>query len=260
MTVLGQGGAPLGDMYEFLDESDAIGTLHTAHASGIQLFDTSPWYGVGLSEARFGIGLHSVPRDSFMLQTKVGRDLIPHPRGREGRSVGWSGGLHFSIKFDYSAEGFERQLAASLQRTGLGRVDSLVVHDLEPTQHFDRAKGDDGVAASRAHLKVLRESGFGGLQRMRADGRIRAFGAGVNSNEDGEDAQVKRAWNLEYVQALLSAHVDNGLGLRGIDFLLCANLCLAPAPTPPLRPRRARPPRVPARSLRASLYSLGPPP
>ena len=58
VTVLGQGGAPLGDLYEFLDEADALGTLRTAHASGIKLFDTSPWYGVGLSESRFGLGLH----------------------------------------------------------------------------------------------------------------------------------------------------------------------------------------------------------
>ena len=224
VPLVGQGGAPLGDLYEYLDEADAMATLRTAHAAGITFFDTSPWYGVGLSEARFGLGLHRVPRDSFILQTKVGRDLIPNRRGHEGRDVGWSGGLHFRIQFDYTSAGFERQLDASLQRTGLGHVDSLVIHDLEPTQHFDHAKGDDGVATARAHLKVLRESGFGGLQRMRAEGRIRAFGAGVNSYEDGEDAEVKRAWNVEYVQALLSAHAHNGLGLRGIDFLLCANL------------------------------------
>ena len=240
VSVLGQGGASHGDLYTKLDDATALGALAAAHAGGIEFFDTSPYYGVGLSEARFGLALHRVPRDSFHLQTKVGRHLIPDRDAVNGTAAGWIGGYHMKIKFDYSGEALEAQLHDSLQRTGLGRVDSLVIHDLEPTCHrHGDGRADDGVETARKHLADLRRSGFATLQRLRASGQIAAFGAGVNSNEDGEDAATKQRWNREYVSALLSmhedAHRDAGQGAaageaageaagRGIDFLLLANL------------------------------------
>ena len=57
------------------DETSAA--INAAHAGGVTLFDTSPFYGIGLSEMRFGLALHRFPRDSFVLSTKVGRDLVP---------------------------------------------------------------------------------------------------------------------------------------------------------------------------------------
>ena len=57
VTTLGFGGAPLGDLYAHLDEAIAIATVETALASGINLVDTSPLYGHGLSEHRVGTGL-----------------------------------------------------------------------------------------------------------------------------------------------------------------------------------------------------------
>jgi D-threo-aldose 1-dehydrogenase len=54
VTVLGCGGGPLGDMYALLDEAAAIETVDAAYNGGITLFDTSPFYGHGLSERRFG--------------------------------------------------------------------------------------------------------------------------------------------------------------------------------------------------------------
>lgn len=71
VTILGQGGSSLGDLYVKLNNSQALDTLLAAHARGINFYDTSPWYGLGLSEARFGIALHALPRKSFVLQTKV---------------------------------------------------------------------------------------------------------------------------------------------------------------------------------------------
>jgi len=70
VTVLGMGGASLGDLYVKISNEQAMKALLAAHQHHINLFDTSPWYGVGLSEARFGIALHAVPRQSFLLQTK----------------------------------------------------------------------------------------------------------------------------------------------------------------------------------------------
>ena len=218
MTVLGMGGASIGDMYVKISNAQAVQTLEAAHAHGVTFFDTSPWYGVGLSEARFGIALHSAPRDSFFLQTKVGRYLVPDPDGLNGTKLGWIGGFHFAIRFDYSKEGFQRQIEDSLQRTGLGRIDSLVIHDLEPTPRH--GSQEEKVELAMQDLRVLEKSGYDYLVAQRAAGKILAFGAGVNSNENGEDLRLKRTYNKMYVNKLVELHKTHG----EIDFLLLANM------------------------------------
>ena len=107
VTVLGQGGAPLGDLYEQISHAQAEACLEAAHAAGITLYDTSPWYGLGLSEMRFGLALHRKPRDSFVLQTKLGRDLLPRAH-RTARDAGFARGLRFSYRHEYTAEAFAR--------------------------------------------------------------------------------------------------------------------------------------------------------
>ena len=69
-------GAPLGDMY--VKQNDATALVERGSRSGHHalLRGTAPWYGVGWSEACFGVALHRVPRDSFSLQTKEGRFLV----------------------------------------------------------------------------------------------------------------------------------------------------------------------------------------
>jgi D-threo-aldose 1-dehydrogenase len=54
VSVLGLGGAPLGDLYDRIPPDRALATLETAYRRGIRLFDTAPLYGHGLSEHRFG--------------------------------------------------------------------------------------------------------------------------------------------------------------------------------------------------------------
>ena len=125
--------------------------------------------------------------------------------------------MRFDVRFDYSAPAFQRQFEDSLQRTGLGRSEALVIHDLEP-----RELG--GLDKAREHLGVLRGGGFPKLQAMRAAGTIRAFGAGVNAAEDGEDVALKDQWNVEYVDALLTMHEGIEGDDRGIDFFLLANM------------------------------------
>ena len=72
VTQLGMGGASLGDARASIPEPQAEAALESAHVSGIGYFDTSPWYGNGKSELRFGRVLRTKPRDSFALSTKVG--------------------------------------------------------------------------------------------------------------------------------------------------------------------------------------------
>jgi D-threo-aldose 1-dehydrogenase len=52
VTVLGFGGAPLGDLYARLDDSKAIQTVTRAFDVGVGLFDTAPHGCVANSERR----------------------------------------------------------------------------------------------------------------------------------------------------------------------------------------------------------------
>ena len=224
VTVLGCGGASLGDLYVRTPHAQAVATVERAAASGIRFFDTAPFYGLGLSEARMGLALQRFPRDSFVLNTKVGRTLVPDraPLGGDAKPGGWRHGAHFTYRFDYSGAGFRQQHADSLMRTGLGRVDTLVIHDLEPVAHKG---GDDPTGEARAatHLEVLRASGFDELCAMRGEGTIVAFGAGVNAAEDGEDAREKVMYDRKYVGEIFKMGDARPDG-RGVDFLLLANL------------------------------------
>jgi D-threo-aldose 1-dehydrogenase len=77
---LGLGGASLGDLYCKISSEQALNTVTTAYDCGVRYFDTSPWYGLGLSEQRMGLALHDKPRDTYILQSKVGRYLVPDPK------------------------------------------------------------------------------------------------------------------------------------------------------------------------------------
>ena len=47
VSVIGFGGAPLGDLFENLDDQVCYDTLKNSHKNGINFFDTSPYYGYG---------------------------------------------------------------------------------------------------------------------------------------------------------------------------------------------------------------------
>ncbi len=145
VTRLGLGSAPLGMLFQPVEEEAALAVVERAFELGVRLFDTAPLYGSGLAERRFGRVLAARPRESFVLGTKVGRLL------RAGEPV-----------FDFSYEGAKRSLAESLERLQLDRVDILHIHD--PDAHYEEALS----GAYRA------------LAELRRQGVISAVGAGMN--------------------------------------------------------------------------------
>ena len=74
---LGLGCAPLGNLFTAISDDAAQTVIAAALADGCHSFDTAPHYGNGLSEHRLGRALRSLPRDSFVLSSKVGRVLLP---------------------------------------------------------------------------------------------------------------------------------------------------------------------------------------
>ena len=108
---LGFGGAPLGNMFDVVDEETAEAALVAAWDSGVRYFDTAPHYGSGLSEHRFGTVLRRYPREAFVLSTKVGRLLRPDPSRPENPP--FVEGLPFRVEADYSYDATMRSIEDS---------------------------------------------------------------------------------------------------------------------------------------------------
>lgn len=175
VTVLGLGGAPLGDFYARLPQAQAEATIAAACDAGIGLFDTAPLYGQGISEHRFGHVLRQRQRDTFVLSTKVGRFLVPEAADRVDHSW-FKGGLDFRPVLDYSYDGTMRAVEQSHQRLGLNRIDMLLIHDVDIWSHGSRE-------AYEARYREAIEGAHRALADLRSQGVIRAIGIGVNEIE-----------------------------------------------------------------------------
>ena len=71
------GAPPATDPQRATPEDEGVALIRRSLALGLTYLDTAPMYGVGQSEARYGRALRGVPRDRFVLSTKVGRVLRP---------------------------------------------------------------------------------------------------------------------------------------------------------------------------------------
>jgi D-threo-aldose 1-dehydrogenase len=157
----GLGTAPLGNLFTPVTDADAEATVHAALAAGWTYLDTAPHYGVGLAEERLGRALRGVPRETYLLSTKVGRLLEP---GAAADGEGFVGTPPRHRRWDFSRDGVLRSLEESLTRLGLDRIDMALVHDPDDPEHF--------AAARREALPALAE--------LRDQGVIGGIGAGMN--------------------------------------------------------------------------------
>jgi D-threo-aldose 1-dehydrogenase len=136
--------------------------IRHALSLGINYFDTAPMYGLGESERRYGQALGNVPRDRFVLSTKVGRVLV-----EDGPSVSWA--------FDFTRTGIQESLESSLERLSLEYVDIAFIHDPDGDVMFD-------PDSPEYYDQTITEA-LPALQELQAKGRIRAIGAGMNQWE-----------------------------------------------------------------------------
>ena len=172
-TELGFGAAPLGNLYKATSEKDAQATLEAAWRQGVRYFDTSPLYGLGLSETRLNHFLRDKKRGSYVLSTKVGRLLkVCEPSQRTAIGKFFNTPNRREI-YDYTYDGAMRSLEFSLERLGLDSIDIVYVHDLDVFTHGSEAARD-------VHVKTFMDSGYKALVKMRDEKVIKAFGAGIN--------------------------------------------------------------------------------
>ena len=165
VSRLGLGTAPLGNLFTEVPESDADATVDTALAAGITFLDTAPHYGLGVAERRLGRRLARLPRERFVLSTKVGRLIRPLEAGETADPEGFVATPAAKRVWDFSRDGVRRSLDESLDRLGLDRVDVALVHDPD------------------AHEQEASEQAFPALAELRDQGVVRAIGAGMNQAE-----------------------------------------------------------------------------
>jgi len=165
ISRLGLGTAPLGNLFTEVPESDADATVDAALAGGITFLDTAPHYGLGVAERRLGRRLARLPRERFVLSTKVGRLVRPLEAGETADPEGFVATPAAKRVWDFSRDGVRRSLDESLDRLGLDRVDVALVHD--PDQHEHEAAGQALPA----------------LAELRDQGVVGAIGAGMNQAE-----------------------------------------------------------------------------
>lgn len=108
------GASSLGGVFHGIKESEAIEAVHIAVDGGMNFIDVSPYYGHYKAETVLGKALREIPRDKYLLSTKVGR------YGKDGVNT-----------WDYSAKRATESVYESMERLGIDHIDLINVHDIE---------------------------------------------------------------------------------------------------------------------------------
>src|SRR5581483_7639472 len=111
VSVLSFGASSLGGVFRPTDDSESIQAVRTALDLGMNFIDVSPYYGATRAETVLGRALQGVPRERYILATKVGQ--------------------YGEVQFDFSAARGKRSLDESCARLGVDYIDLLQCHDIE---------------------------------------------------------------------------------------------------------------------------------
>ncbi|MBJ7257066.1 MAG: aldo/keto reductase [Akkermansiaceae bacterium] len=111
LPILSFGASSLGAEFRLITLEEAMLSTQTAIELGMNFIDTSPFYGRGMSEILLGIGLKGIPREKYLLGSKLGR--------------------YSDIHFDFSAKRVAESVHVSLKRLGTDYLDVLLLHDVE---------------------------------------------------------------------------------------------------------------------------------
>ncbi len=111
LPILSFGASSLGAEFRNVELDEIFASVRVALECGMHLIDTSPYYGRGMSEVLLGVALKDVPRDDYLLCTKLGRFDVNH--------------------FDFSAKRVAESIDVSLHRLRTDHLDIVLCHDIE---------------------------------------------------------------------------------------------------------------------------------
>ncbi len=169
----GLGGTQIGNIFAAISDEQAQAVLQAAWDAGVRHFDTSPFYGYGLSEYRLGHFLRGKNPDDYVVSTKVGR-VLQATRGPLPNAALWVNPAPMGYRYDFTAAGARRSVEDSLQRLGLPKIDVVYIHDLSPDN-------TELPGSWRDHFAVAARGAMPELARMREQGLIRGWGFGINT-------------------------------------------------------------------------------
>lgn len=111
LSVLGFGASSIGAEFRPIDVGEALRCVNIALDRGMNYIDTAAYYGRGMSEVMLGRVLPQIPRDSYILSSKLGRYAPQH--------------------FDFSAKRVAESVDISLERMQIDHIDIMFCHDIE---------------------------------------------------------------------------------------------------------------------------------
>jgi len=139
LPVLSFGASSLGAEFRNVEMDEIFASVRVALELGMNLIDTSPYYGRGMSEVLLGVALKDVPRDDYLLCTKLGRYDADH--------------------FDFSAKRVAESIDVSLHRLRTDHLEIVLCHDIEFVP-----------------LQQIVEETIPALRKAQAAGKIRCVG------------------------------------------------------------------------------------
>jgi len=146
VSEVGFGAWQLGNARDWsaMSDQDAIQLVHRALDLGCNFFDTAPNYGGGASQRILGLALQG-RRDQVVLNTKFG---------------------HHAQDTDYSVSRLRPSVEASLQALRTDFLDGVLIHN-PPAEYLE---GTHPIWVE--------------FERLQAEGKLRFFGASVDSSVD----------------------------------------------------------------------------
>jgi aryl-alcohol dehydrogenase-like predicted oxidoreductase len=111
LPLLSYGASSIGQEFRNVDLNEALRSVKVALDLGMDFIDTAAYYGRGMSECLLGVVLRDIPRDKYLLGSKLGRYAPAH--------------------FDFTAKRVVESVDISLMRMGVEYLDFMICHDIE---------------------------------------------------------------------------------------------------------------------------------
>src|SRR6478672_9148417 len=191
LPVLSFGASSLGQEFREVDVNEALRSVRVALDLGMNFIDTSPFYGRGMSEVLLGVALKDVPRDSYLLGSKLGRYSGTH--------------------FDFSARRVVESVDISLERMGVEYLDVMLCHDIEFVE-----------------MSQIVEESLPALRKVQQQGKVRFIGiSGYPMNIfryvlDRTDLDVVLSYNHYTLQNTMLADLVPYLKQKGVGVMNAA--------------------------------------
>jgi L-galactose dehydrogenase len=191
VPALSFGASSLGQEFRPVDLNEALRSVHIAIDLGLNFIDTSPYYGRGMSEVLLGVALRDIPRDRYLLGTKLGRYDRDH--------------------FDFSAKRVAESVDVSLHRMGVEYLDIMLCHDLEFVE-----------------MSQIVEETLPALRKIQRQGKVRFVGVSGYPMKmfqyvlDRTDLDVILSYNHYTLQNTMLADLVPYLQSRGVGIMNAA--------------------------------------